>query len=154
MKRFKRHENKMPEMLARYLTRSLRYSRLSEPQLRIARLRHFTIWAALFVITISSTGEAKAINTKTDLYKLYAHMQVVSSKQYLCLDKLWTLESQWNPVSRNRKSSAYGIPQLLKMKETNPYKQIDLGIKYIRYHRVYQGDMCKALATHKIKGHY
>lgn len=140
--------------MKRYLTGMLRSSRLSEPQLRIARLRHFTIWAALFVITISSIGEAKAINTKTDLYKLYAHMQVVSNKQYLCLDKLWTLESQWSPVSRNPKSTAFGIPQLLKMKETNPYKQIDLGIKYIRYHRVYQGDMCKALATHKRKGHY
>jgi hypothetical protein len=138
----------------KYLTRVLRSSRLSEPQLRIARLRHSTIWAALLVITTMSIGEAKASNTKTDLYKLYAHMQVVSSKQYLCLDKLWTLESQWNPVSRNAKSSAYGIPQLLKMTETNPYKQIDLGIKYIRYHRIYQGDMCKALATHKSKGHY
>ena len=140
--------------MKRYLTPMLRSSRLSEPQLRIARLRHFTIWAALFVITISSIGEAKAINTKTDLYKLYAHMQVVSSKQYLCLDKLWTLESQWSPVSRNAKSSAYGIPQLLKMTETNPYKQIDLGIKYIRSHRLYHGDMCKALATHRSKGHY
>jgi hypothetical protein len=138
--------------MKRYLTRVLRSDRLSEPQLRIARLRYFTTWAALFVITISSIGEAKASNTKTDLYKLYAHMQVVSNKQYLCLDKLWTLESQWSPVSRNPKSTAYGIPQLLKMKETNPYKQIDLGIKYIN-HR-YKGDTCKALDTHKRKGHY
>jgi hypothetical protein len=83
---------------------------------------------------------------------LYAHTQVVSHKQYQCLVTLWTLESKWNPVSRNAKSSAYGIPQLLKMTETNPYKQIDLGIKYIN-HR-YQGDTCKALATHKSKGHY
>lgn len=137
-----------------YLTHLLRSSRLSEPQLRIARLRHSTIWAALFVITISSIGEAKASNTKTDLYKLYAHMQVVNSKQYQCLVTLWDRESKWNPVSLNAKSSAYGIPQLLKMTEANPYKQIDLGIKYIRYHRIYQGDMCKALAFHKSKGHY
>ena len=138
--------------MKRYLTTVLRSSRLSEPQLRIARLRHFTIWAALFVITISSIGEAKAVNNNTDLYKLYAHMQVVSNKQYLCLDKLWTLESQWSPVSRNSNSSAYGIPQLLNLKETNPFKQIDAGIKYI-LHR-YDGDSCKALATHKRKGHY
>jgi len=138
--------------MKRCLTRVLRSSRLSEPQLRIARLRHFTIWAALFVITISSIGEAKAVNNNTDLYKLYAHIQVVSNKQYLCLDKLWTLESQWSPVSRNAKSSAYGIPQLLNLKEINPYKQIDAGIKYI-LHR-YDGDACKALAVHKRKGHY
>ena len=139
-------------MLARDLTRLLRYSRLSEPCPRIARLRHYTIWAALFVITISSIGEAKAVNKSIDLYKLYAHMQVVSDKQYRCLVTLWTLESKWSPVSRNAKSSAYGIPQLLKMKETNPYKQIDLGIKYIN-HR-YQGDTCKALAAHKKRGSY
>jgi hypothetical protein len=138
--------------MKRYLTGMLRSSRLSEPQLRIARLRHFTIWAALFVITISSIGEAKATNTKTDLYKLYAHMQIVSSKQYQCLIVLWDKESKWNPVARNPKSTAYGIPQLLKMKETNPYKQIDLGIKYIN-HR-YKGDTCKALDTHNRKGHY
>jgi hypothetical protein len=140
--------------MTRYLTPVLRSSRLSEPQLRIARLRHSTIWAALFVITISSIGEAKAVNTKTDLYKLYAHMQVVNHKQYNCLVKLWDKESRWSPVADNPKSTAFGIPQLLKMKETNPYKQIDLGLKYIKSHRLYKGDICKALATHKIKGHY
>jgi hypothetical protein len=137
-----------------YLTRVLRSDRLSEPQLRIARLRYFTTWAALFVITISSIGEAKAINTKTDLYKLYAHMQVVNDKQYRCLVTLWDKESRWSPVADNPKSTAYGIPQLLKMKENNPYKQIDLGLRYIKSHRLYKGDICKALDTHKRKGHY
>jgi len=137
----------------RYLTAMLRSSRLSEPQLRIARLRHFTIWAALFVITISSIGEAKATDKHSiEMFKLYAHMKVLDSKMYICLDKLWTLESQWTPTSRNPKSSAYGIPQLLNMTETNPFKQIDLGIKYID-HR-YDGDSCKALAIHKKRGHY
>ena len=140
--------------MKRYLTAVLRSSRLSEPQLRIARLRHFTIWAALFVITISSMGEAKALDNSTDMYKLYAHMKVVSDKQYRCLVTLWTLESNWSPVSRNPKSSAYGIPQLLKMKETNPFKQIDLGVKYINKHVIYQGDTCLALKAFKTKGYY
>ena len=140
--------------MTRYLTGMLRSSRLSEPQLRIARLRHFTIWAALFVITISSMGEAKALDNSTDMYKLYAHMKVVSDKQYRCLVTLWTLESNWSPVSRNPKSSAYGIPQLLKMKETNPFKQIDLGVKYINKHVIYQGDTCLALKAFKTKGYY
>ena len=138
--------------MTKCLTRLLRYSRTREPHCGSARPRHYTSWAALFVITISSIGQAKAVNKSIDLYKLYAHMQVVSDKQYRCLVTLWTLESKWSPVSRNAKSSAYGIPQLLKMKETNPYKQIDLGIKYIN-HR-YQGDTCKALATLKRKGYY
>ena len=138
--------------MKRYLTPLLRYSRLSEPCPRIARLRHSTIWAALFVITMGSTGEAKAVDNSTSMYKLYAHMKVLDDNQYRCLVILWRLESNWSPVSRNRKSSAYGIPQLLKMTETNPFKQIDLGLKYID-HR-YSGDTCKALAYHKSKGHY
>jgi hypothetical protein len=139
--------------MKRYLTRVLRSDRLSEPQLRIARLRYFTVWAALFVITIVATGEAKAVNNNSvEMFKLYAHMKVLDDKQYRCLVILWRLESNWSPTAKNRKSSAYGIPQLLKMKETNPFKQIDLGLKYID-HR-YDGDTCKALDTHKKRGHY
>jgi hypothetical protein len=71
--------------MKRYLTGMLRSSRLSEPQPRIARLRHFTIWAALFVITTVATGQAKASNTNgSELYKLYAHMKVLDDKQYRC----------------------------------------------------------------------
>ena len=56
--------------MKRYLTQVLRSDRLSEPQLRIARLRYFTVWAALFVITIVATGEAKAVNTNgIEMYK-------------------------------------------------------------------------------------
>ena len=139
--------------MKRYLTSMLRSSRLSEPQPRIARLRHFTIWAALFVITTVATGQAKADNINNqEMYKLYAHMKVLDDKQYRCLVILWRSESQWNPVSKNKKSTAFGIPQLLKMTETNPFKQIDLGLKYID-HR-YDGDTCKALAYHKKRGHY
>ena len=139
--------------MKRYLTLMLRSSRLSEPQPRIARLRHFTIWAALFVITTVATGQAKADNINNqEMYKLYAHMKVLDDKQYRCLVILWRNESQWNPTSKNKKSTAFGIPQLLKMTETNPFKQIDLGLKYID-HR-YNGDTCKALDHHKKRGHY
>jgi hypothetical protein len=139
--------------MKRYLTGMLRSSRYSEPQPRIARLRHFTIWAALFVITTVATGQAKASNTNgSELYKLYAHMKVLDDKQYRCLVKLWTLESNWSATAKNKRSSAFGIPQLLKMTETNPFKQIDLGLKYIS-HR-YSGDSCLALDTHRKRGHY
>lgn len=139
--------------MKRYLTAVLRSSRLSEPQLRIARLRHSTIWAALFVITISSIGEAKAVNNSSiEMFKLYAHMKVLNDKQYRCLVILWRKESNWSPVAKSKSSTAYGIPQLLRLKETNPFKQIDAGIKYLD-HR-YDGDICKALLVHNIKGHY
>ena len=70
----------------------------------------------------------------------YAHKRM-SQAQFKCLDNIWTRESNWNHKSANKHSSAYGIPQMLHMKETNPYKQIDIGLKYIeeRY-----GTPCKA----------
>ena len=97
---------------------------------------------------------AKAYDPNVESYKLYAHMKLGNDKQYRCLVTLWRLESNWNPKAKNAKSSAFGIPQLLKMTETNPYKQIDLGLKYITHHRIYKGDTCKALDIHKKVGHY
>ena len=66
--------------------------------------------------------------------------------------ELWTRESQWNPASKNKKSSAYGIPQMLKMPVGTPMEtQIDLGLKYI-IHR-YETPS-KALRFHKRVGWY
>lgn len=138
--------------MKRYLTRPVRYSRAREPHRGIARLRLTTLLGALSVITAISMQQAKAVNKDIEMFKLYAHMKVSDDKQYRCLVILWRKESQWSPIARNRKSSAFGIPQLLKMTETNPFKQIDLGIKYIE-HR-YQGDCCLALSTHLKRGHY
>jgi len=89
-----------------------------------------------------------------DAYKIYAHIKIGSYKEFVCIEKLWTKESNWRSKAKNKHSSAYGIPQLLKMKETNPYKQIDLGLKYIENHKIYKGDACKALAHHNKKGWY
>jgi hypothetical protein len=137
-------------ILASNLTMALRFTRAREPHRGRARLRVLTLLGALSVFTAAST--LPAYSNVVELYKLYAHMKVANDKQYRCLVTLWRLESNWSPVARNPKSSAFGIPQLLKMTETNPYKQIDLGIKYIN-HR-YDGSSCKALAMHKRKGHY
>jgi hypothetical protein len=61
--------------------------------------------------------------------------------QMPCLDRLWTRESGWNPLSNNASSGAYGIPQALpgdKMKvygadwQTNPVPQINWGLSYIK----------------------
>ena len=85
------------------------------------------------------------------MYKLYAHMKIVSATEYKCLDLLWTRESNWNPLSKNKKSSAFGIPQLLKMTTKDPYKQIDLGLKYIKDRH---STACLALAYFIKVGHY
>ena len=120
----------------------------NEPLRRIARMRSLLLLAVLCVIGITP---ANAYDPSKENYKIYAHLKLLDDKQYRCLVTLWRLESQWSPTAKNSKSSAYGIPQLLKMTERNPYKQIDLGLKYISYR---YGNPCKALDHHKKVGHY
>ena len=116
---------------------------------RVELLGQSVALTALLLVTGITT--AIAYNPNVEAYKLYAHIKLLDDKQYRCLVVLWRMESQWSPTAKNKKSSAYGIPQLLKMTERNPYKQIDLGLKYIakRY-----GNPCKALDHHKKVGHY
>ncbi len=135
-------------ILVSSLTRTLASQLAGEPLRRIARRRSLVLLAVLCVIGITP---AKAYNPNVESYKLYAHMKLLDDKQYRCLVTLWRMESQWLPTAKNKKSSAYGIPQLLKMTERNPYKQIDLGLKYIA-HRY--GNPCNALDHHKKVGHY
>jgi hypothetical protein len=134
--------------VAAYLTRRVASQLAGEPLRRIARRRSLVLLAVLCVIGITP---AKAYDPNVESYKLYSHMKLLDDKSYRCLVILWRMESQWNPKAKNKKSSAYGIPQLLKMTETNPYKQIDLGLKYIAYR---YGNPCKALDHHKKVGHY
>lgn len=88
---------------------------------------------------------------ETEIYKLYAYTKLINAKQFHCLDLLWTHESHWNPRASNKKSTAFGIPQLLKMKEKDPFRQIDLGVKYIqsRY-----SNPCQGLKHWMKVGHY
>ena len=137
--------------VASYLTRRLASTLAGEPLRRVARRRSLVLTAVLCVMGITPVY---GYNPNIESYKLYAHMKLLDDKQYRCLVTLWNLESNWNPKAKNPKSSAMGIPQLLKMTETNPYKQIDLGLKYIHHHRIYKGDVCKALDRHKRIGHY
>jgi hypothetical protein len=105
-------------------------------------------------LVIALTNNAYAINNndiEKEKYKLYSHIKLTNSRQYLCLEKLWTRESQWNPRADNKRSSAYGIPQLLKLKTNDPYKQIDAGLKYISARH---STPCKALAFHLKHGYY
>ena len=134
-----------------YLTRRLRSILAGEPLPRIARRRSLVLLAGLLLF--SNMPASQAISTQRDKenYKLYAHIKLLNAKQYRCLELLWNRESRWDPRADNPKSSAYGIPQLLKMKELDPFKQIDLGLKYISKRH---SNPCKALDYHNRKGHY
>ena len=71
-----------------------------------------------------------------------------------CLDTLWTRESNWNPRAVGDRTStgrAYGIPQIKRMHETNPLRQVDRGLAYIA-HRY--GTACGALAHSDALGWY
>ena len=111
------------------------------------------IWLLVLPLCTSLNTPANAVEIKDiDKYKIYIHIKVMEYKEFVCINKLWTKENRlWDPYAKNPKSSAYGIPQLLKLKERNPYVQMDLGYKYI-IHR--HKSPCNALAFHLKKGWY
>jgi hypothetical protein len=130
-----------------YLTRWVR-SLLSRRAAKAGSSIRATLSGVLCVAVLIPINSANAI-TSTDHYKIYAHTLVISHKSYICLEKAWTLESNWNPRAvgnRGGKLQVFGIPQLknIKLKDMDPYTQIRWGLKYID-HR-YKGDPCKLLA--------
>ena len=140
--------------LASNLTPTLRSNCLKQAAEAGSLLKRVELLGQSIALTalLSITGITVAsAYDPVESYKLYAHMKLLDDKQYRCLVTLWRLESNWSATAKNKKSSAFGIPQLLKMTETNPYKQIDLGLKYISYR---YGNPCIALAHHKRVGHY
>jgi len=111
------------------------------------------VWIAMLPLCTSLNTPANAVEIKEiDKYKIYIHLKVLNYNEFRCIEKLWTKENRlWDPYAKNKKSTAYGIPQLLKLKERNPYVQMDLGYKYI-VHRY--KTPCKALAFHVKRGYY
>ena len=143
-----RHANKLMLTL-RPLTRSVRFDaerRCSAKSLGIALVAGLCLISGIQPATATTN-----INKEIELYKIYTHIKVSNHKEYSCINMLWTKESNWNPKAKNKKSSAYGIPQLLKLTTNDPYLQIDAGIKYIK-HRYKNG--CKALEFFTNKGYY
>ena len=86
-------------------------------------------------------------------YKEYALISLdYNYKEFKCLSILYGKESAWNPKAVN--GSHYGIPQGRSeyLSKVDGYKQIQWGLKYIQHHRLYQGDVCKALDHWRAKG--
>ena len=146
---------KMQDAISARLTLSYSMSAMSSDTPKTPRKFKWIWWGMIqSILVIAFNNNAYAINNndiEKEKYKLYSHIKLTNSRQYLCLEKLWTRESQWNPRADNKRSTAYGIPQLLKLKTKDPYLQIDAGLKYIA-HRY--GTPCKALTYHLKTGHY
>ena len=118
------------------------------------RIRIFTIvyFTALVTLVAPLTplknppmeqAEAQIIDMD---YKAYASAMGLEeygwgTKQFACLDFIWTRESHWNPLSDNPHSSAFGIAQMLKEDSRNGYEQVRNGLRYIE-HRY--GNPCNA----------
>ena len=133
-------------ILAYHLTKPVR-STLSRRAAKAESSNRALLWGGLCISALIPLNTANA-TTPVDLYKLYAHSLVIDHKSYTCLEKAWTKESNWNPRAvgnRSGKLQVYGIPQIknIKLKNMDPYTQIQWGIRYID-HR-YDGDPCKLL---------
>ena len=114
--------------------------------------RCWLVGIAVFIVNLCFVKTNSVAVNKPTHYKQYAFIQLNHSfTEFYCLDELWHKESRWNYKAKNPKSSAFGIPQILGLKEKNPIKQIDRGLAYIK-HRY--DEPCKALQHHKIKGWY
>ena len=128
-------------------------NRKAEPT--TGRLGRRRVWAILLLIALgiclSKDYSVAYSQYKTQHYKQYTFIELNDVDEYYCIEELWHKESRWSPTAKNARSSAFGIPQMLKMKETNPFRQIDLGLRYIEHrHKT----PCQALAFHNRKGYY
>lgn len=111
------------------------------------------IWflTALTLVLISSPTYA-VTRHEIDIFRLYAHSQIVDYSQFQCFDKLILRESNYNPKAINK--GHYGIVQggSKWLKDQDPFTQIDWGIKYVA-HR-YHGSWCLALEHSNRRGWY
>jgi hypothetical protein len=122
--------------------------------LRSRKIARFGLVIPLFIVLNISLlkDDSVAVSWSIPKLKQYTFHQLdYSFEQFYCVDELWYKESRWNYKAKNPKSSAFGIPQILGLKELNPTKQIDRGLNYIK-HRY--SNPCNALKHHKIKGWY
>jgi hypothetical protein len=97
---------------------------------------------------ISEAGGSKPIQYVS--YKEFAlHQLGYNYKEFRCLEKLYTKESNWRPEAKN--GSHYGIPQGRSkyLARVDGYKQVQWGLDYIG-HRY--GEPCIALQHWKDKG--
>jgi hypothetical protein len=126
--------------------RSTRSKRAAEADSSRGRL---VLMGVLCVTLLQPTQvNAASASKEIEIYKFYAYSKLVNEHQFICLSKLWTYESHWNPKSKN--GSHYGIPQIRnqKVKDLNAFSQIDWGLRYIK-HRY---DLpCKALKEWELR---
>ena len=126
-------------------------SQNASPKAKLARCTLVGIAVFIYIFCFEKTYSVAYSQYKTQHYKQYTFIELNDLDQYYCIEQLWHKESRWSPTAKNARSSAYGIPQILNLKEQNPFKQIDRGLRYIEHRH---GTPCNALAFHNRKGYY
>ncbi len=131
--------------------------------------RGFMLTLTITILVLVSVMFASPINSPTNNKNIKDNWTVLDSKAYAkdklyewkhkqwsCLNKLWTKESNWRPNAYNKVKvmgkNAGGIPQLLGLDPNTPApKQIDRGLSYI-YHRYHTP--CEAWKFFTKNGYY
>ena len=136
-----------------YLTCLLPCCAARKPLWRGSLRKWHRVWPVLCLIAglLVLTTEPVEAATDSDHYKLYAHLRIISDKQYKCLSSIIYKESRWNPKARNH--SHYGLGQMrsLYYRNLDPYRQIDKTIEYIKLR---YGSMCNAWLFHQKRNYY
>jgi hypothetical protein len=117
---------------------------------RLALGRAIVILALLMTVSFAATPKAYSQKPANIMnIKLHAYNKL-NWEQFQCYNWLIHKESRWDYKARN--GSHYGLGQMRSkwVATLNPYKQINVHLRYIK-HR-YDGDVCKALAHLERKG--
>lgn len=137
------------------LTHAIRLLRVKRTAAAVSSLkRSKRLWASIVILTVASTTPIQNANATTysvDQLKVYAHSRLVNYKEFQCLNKIITKESQWSYIAHN--GSHWGLGQMKSQhyRDLDPYRQIDATIKY---NRTRYGSQCKALLFHLDHGWY
>jgi hypothetical protein len=78
-------------------------------------------------------AQAEPLDLKDYAYKTGLTTYGWNKQQSKCLNQLWGKESNWNPLSDNPDSTAFGIAQMLGEDSTDPTEQIRNGLRYIEH---------------------
>jgi hypothetical protein len=135
-----------------YLTTALRSTRLQRAPKAGSSQQRLVLWGVLCFQAVGLiSAEAKTTST-TEMFKLYAHSQLLNDEQYKCFVSIINKENRsWDINARN--GSHYGLGQMRSThyKTLDGYRQIDATIRYIN---VRYGSMCNAWRFHTKRNFY
>jgi len=86
-----------------YLTHALRSDIAGRAgKAGLARKAILVLWAGLLSSATLTATTAYATTENKEAYKLYAYVKLINAKEFICLNALWTKESQWSSTARNK----------------------------------------------------